>query len=134
VPFHARRTWVVEPIETPVHLAAKLINQSWCNCQGWSTERYLFLNDQTSPDGAFEVAVVKRPDDESGQWFQVESITFGWFTNTPFGKTAEQKAVDAIERIVSGESDPGMESSVAWPIPRPSIESPEQHGRCTHCA
>jgi hypothetical protein len=77
MPLHSKRTWVVVPAESAEWLAEKLVNHSWCSCAGWSLDGYLFLNDQTSPDGAFEVAVVKPPADPGGQWYQVESVTFG---------------------------------------------------------
>ncbi len=92
MPFHKHRTWVVHPAESVEWLAEKLMNHSWCNCQGWSLGGYLFLNDQTSPDGAFEVAIVKPPGEPDGPWWQVESITFGWIQSVPFGETALQKA------------------------------------------
>jgi hypothetical protein len=132
--MHTKRRWVIEPAESPEWLAEMLMNHSWCSCQGWSLGRYLFLNDQTSADGAFEVAVVKIPNPEWGQWYQLESITFGWIRSVPFGETAEQKAVRYIRQAVAGEMDTGAEGNVAWMIPPPSIETPEQHGRCQHCA
>ncbi len=134
MPFHSRRTWVVAPIESAEALADKLIGHSWCNCQGWKLGDYLFLNDQTSPDGAFEVAVVKPPAEPDGQWWQIESITFGWFTNNPFGKTATEKAVEVVQRLVSGSMDPGREEGVAWKCETCHVETPEEHGRCYLCA
>jgi hypothetical protein len=135
MPFHEKRTWVIDPEEpSPEQLAVKFLSRSWCNCQGWRIGRYLFLNDQTSADGAFEVAIVKVPGPEWGWWHQVESITFGWMRSTPFGETAEQKAVRLIREAIAGKMDPGEEDSVAWRIEPPTIETPEQHGRCRHCA
>jgi hypothetical protein len=77
MPLHSKMTWVINPAPSAEWLAEKLIGHSWCSCQGWSLGGYLFLNDQTSPDGAFEVAIVKPPAEEGGPWYQVESITFG---------------------------------------------------------
>ena len=61
MPMHTRRRWVVVPAQSAPRLAEKLVNHSWCSLAGWSLGGCLFLNDQTSPDGAFEVAVVKPP-------------------------------------------------------------------------
>jgi hypothetical protein len=61
MPWHKHRTWVIHPAESVEWLAEKLIGHSWCSCAGWSLGGYLFLNDQTSADGAFEVAVIKPP-------------------------------------------------------------------------
>src|SRR3954454_12737522 len=81
MPWHDKRTWVVHPAPSAEWLAEKLVDHSWCSCAGWSLGGYLFLNDQTSEDGAFEVAVVKPPAEPGGQWVQVESITFGWLSS-----------------------------------------------------
>jgi hypothetical protein len=134
MPFHKKRRWVVHPVGSADELAEKLIGHSWCSCQGWSLGGYLFLNDQTSPDGPFEVAVVKPPAESDGRWWQIESVTFGWFTDDPFGKTAREKARNCIALYVSGAMDPGREQAVARACEPCRIETPEQHGRCGHCA
>jgi hypothetical protein len=145
MPLHKRRTWVIDPAEyTPEELAIKLIDHSWCSCQGWRIGRYLFLNDQTSPDGAFEVAIVRAPEEEGGQWYQVESVTFGWLTSTLVlmqhwqetgrRETPHQLGAGYIRNAVAGKCDPEAEGTVAWAIEPPRIETPEQHGRCAHCA
>lgn len=144
MPLHSRRTWVVVPAESAEWLAEKLVGHSWCSCMGWSLGDYLFLNDQTSPDGAFEVAVVKPPAEPDGSWWQVESITFGWLTSslvlmqhfreTGRRSTPLEPALGHINRCISGEIDPGQPGSVAWPIEPCRVETPEQHGRCIHCA
>jgi hypothetical protein len=144
MPMHKRRTWVVHPAESAEWLAEKLVGHSWCSCAGWSLGGYLFLNDQTSEDGAFEVAIVKLPRFEGDIWYQVESVTFGWLSSpavlmqhwreTGHRTTPEQLALGHISRAVSGECDPSRHGSVAWKIDPPSIETPEQHGRCPLCA
>jgi hypothetical protein len=48
--------------------------------------------------------------------------------------TPEELALDQIKRCISGDLDPGQPGNVAWPIPRLDVETPEQHGRCHHCA
>ena len=134
MPFHKRRTWVVEPIASAEALAEKLIGHSWCSCNAWSLGGYLFLNDQTSEDGAFEVAVVKPPAEPGGPWWQIESVTFGRFRNSPFGKSATEKARACIALYVSGAMDPGREGSVAWKCEPCRVETPAEHGTCMHCA
>jgi hypothetical protein len=133
MPFHSRRTWVIHPAESAEWLAEKLIGHSWCNCAGWSLGGYLFLNDQTSADGAFEVAIVKPAAEPGGQWWQVESITFGWIRNT-LARTAQGQALDYINHAIEGKDDPDRPTSGAWRIPPCDVETPEQHGRCIHCA
>jgi hypothetical protein len=135
---------VLYPAESAEWLAGKLIGHSWCSCAGWSLGGYLFLNDQTSEDGAFEVAVVKPPDDPSGEWWQVESIAFGWldsplvldqhFRETGKRATAGELALAHINKCVSRSLDPGKPGSVAWKIVALDVELPEEHGRCPLCA
>jgi hypothetical protein len=81
----------------------------------------LFLNDSTSPDGAQEFAVVKT-DDGNGKLIQIESITFGWCD--------EAKALEHVRATLAGEYD---RSDFVHEV-APTIETPEQHGRCPHCA
>jgi hypothetical protein len=133
MPLHKQRQWVIQPAESAAWLAEQLIDHSWCSCQGWSLGGYLFLNDQTSPDGAFEVAIVKPPAEEGGPWHQVESVTFGWF-RSEYKHSPVEKARICIEQAIAGRFDPGEEGSVAWPIEPCRVETPEQHGRCGHCA
>jgi hypothetical protein len=144
MPYHWFRTWVVVPIESAEALAEELIGHSWCSCQGWSLGGYLFLNDQTGEDGAFEVAVVKPPAEPGGRWWQIESITFGWlsspivlmqhFQETGKKATPHELALGHIERCISGGLDPGREGSVAWECEPCDVQTPEQHGRCELCA
>src|SRR5205807_9123739 len=126
MPMHKRRTWVVHPVESAEWLAEKLVNHSWCSCAGWSLGGYLFLNDQTGEDGAFEVAVVKPPAEPGGQWWQVESVTFGWLSSesvlmlrwreTGRRWTPEEIALEHIRDAITGKDDPGRPNSVAWKI------------------
>jgi len=141
MPLHRKRRWVIQPAESAVWLPEQLIGHSLCSCQGWSLGGYLFLNDQTSADGAFEVAIVKRPAEEGGHWFQVESVTFGWMRGR-YKLSAVEQAQRCIESAIAGRFDPaiagrfdpGEPGSVAWPIEPCRVETPEQHGRCGHCA
>jgi hypothetical protein len=133
MPLHKSRRWVIQPAESAAWLAEQMIGHSWCSCQGWSLAGYLFLNDQTGPDGAFEVAIVKPPAEAGGQWYQVESITFRWLRGD-FTHTALEKARFIIEAAATGRLDPGQPGNVAWPIAPCRVETPEGHGRCGHCA
>ena len=71
--MHNKRTWSVAKVDREKLIEA-LIHGNWCSCQGWECEGYLFLNDQTSPDGAGEWGVLKVDNISK----QLESITFGW--------------------------------------------------------
>ena len=133
MPLHKKRRWVVQPADSVEWLAEQLIGHSWCSCQAWSLGGYLFLNDQTSADGAFEVAIVKPPATQGDQWFQVESVTFGWLRGK-YKLSVIEQARHCIEAAVAGKFDPGQPGSVAWPIDPCCVETPEQHGRCVHCA
>ena len=88
---------------------------------------------------------MKPPLDETGgPWWQIESITFGWLRSpmvltqhlreTGEHATPEQLALKHINHCLSGAMDPGRPGSVAWLIPRLDVETPQQHGRCHHCA
>src|SRR5438105_1507426 len=133
MPWHDKRTWVVHPASSAEWLAEKLIGHSWCSCQGWSLGGYLFLNDQTSEDGAFEVAIVKPPAEPDGPWWQVESVTFGWMRGN-YKMSAYRKAQIQIEEAIGGFLDHGQPGSVAWKCNPCHTQTPEEHGRCHHCA
>lgn len=119
--MHAHRQWVVTPVASPEELAHKLTEHSWCGCNGFNLNGYLFLNDATSPDGAQEYAIVKQvgPD---GQPWQVESVTFSWCDF--------DRALQIICEVTSGAADDHpWARRVA-----PQLETVEAHGRCRHCA
>lgn len=111
------RKHVVCDVESAEVLAEKLTQHSWCCCTGFRLGGYLFLNDSTSPDGAQEFAVVREEDMK-----QIESITFGWCD--------QAKALQYITQSVAGEFDDVMN----MPIDRKTVETPQQHGHCCHCA
>ena len=116
--MHKRRTFCVSPVATAEDLAEKLTNYTWTLCTGIRLGGYLFLNDSTCEDGAQEYAVIKET--EGGQLLQVESITFGWCDR--------DSALAYIRRTLAGEFDAGGVPLTA------RLETPEQHGRCPHCA
>jgi hypothetical protein len=118
--FHGKRTWSVGPVESAEQLAEKLTQHTWTLCTAFELAGYLFLNDSTSEDGAQEFAVVKRMP--GGTLRQVESITFGWCSET--------QALDYIRRSIAGEFDRADYAKTV----SPRLETPEEHGRCGHCA
>ena len=74
--FHSRRTWRVTKVETPLELAQKLKQHTWCLCAGFVVSGhpdYLFLNDSTSEDALVEFGAVKGGL-EARERVQVESI------------------------------------------------------------
>lgn len=119
--FHYNRVWCVSPVASAEELARKLIETTWCCCTAFELDGYVWLNDSTSPDGAQEFAVVKK-DGGNGAPVQIESITFGWCD--------EPKALEYIRGTLAGEDDQNSFRRQVAPV----LQSPEQHGRCPHCA
>lgn len=124
--MHKRRTWVVTDLEAESDedrgrlmwkLAQKLIGHSWTLCSGWKLGGYLFLNDATCEDGAFEVAVIREADLR-----QVESITFGWITD-PI------TAVAYVRDCIHGKYDAEAWASGIGPA---NLHTPAEH-RATYC-
>ena len=73
--LYKNRVWHVSVVESRDELAEMLTQHVYTPCTAFELEDVLFLNDSTGPDGAQEYAVVKCVD---GEYFQIESITFGW--------------------------------------------------------
>lgn len=118
--FHNNRIWCLGAVASPEELAEKLTNHTWTLCTAFTIvghEDYVFVNDATSEDGALEIGIVKR----TPQGFeQVESITFGWCQLS--------KAHAYILMTIRGEFDhEGRPINV-------SLQTPEEHKRCRHCA
>lgn len=70
MPFHTSRQWAEPATLTDLET---LTEYSWCSCSAWRWGGLLLLNDQTSPDGAFEVSVVREADSAV-----MESLTVSW--------------------------------------------------------
>jgi len=117
--FHRQRQWSIVPIDDAEVLAEKLTQFTWCGCNGFRLGDYLFVNDATSPDGAQEYGVLKPIGEE---FVQIESLTFSWMTLN--------QAQDIIRRVLAGEFDRERYDM----LKAERLESPEQHGRCHHCA
>jgi hypothetical protein len=115
--MHTKRVFQVHDVATKEGLAEKLVGHTWVLCQGFRHGGFLWLNDATSEDGAFEVAVVREADMK-----QVETITFGWMETAVEG-------LKYIDGVLAGEG-------VDWlgTVPRDRIRTPAEHGRCGHCA
>ena len=118
--LHRRRRWSVEVVASAEELAEKLTSRSWCLCAGFELKGYWFLNDAISEDAAQEYAVVKQQGPGGDPW-QVESITMSWCTY--------DEALGYIERAVAGAFDDADFAGAATP----TIEAPEDHGRCPLC-
>ena len=119
--LHHDRVWCVSPVATAEELARKLTETTWCGCTAFSLGDYLWLNDSTSPDALQEFAILKR-DGGLAKPVQIESITFSWCDET--------RALEYIRDTLAGRFD---HSDFRHEI-RPVLQTPEQHGRCPHCA
>ena len=119
--FFQERTWCVTPIESAEELARKLTTIVWTCCTAFELGGYLWLNDSTSPDGIAEFAVLKRQTPD-GQMLQVESITFE--------RCNYDTSVEYIQQTLRGEFDAGDFAHQV--VPR--LQTPQEHGRCHHCA
>lgn len=119
--FHTNRTWCVTPVASAEELANKLTSIVWTCCTAFELDGYLWLNDSTSPDSAAEFAVLKRPS-PGGPLLQVESITFGWCDY--------DTSLAYIQQALRGEFDA---STFAHEV-HPRLQTPQEHGRCHHCA
>lgn len=120
--FHKGRRWCVGPVESADELADWLTQHTMCCCMGFELDGYLFLNDATSPDGAGEYGVVKKPRDTGAAYLQIESITFGWCDF--------EKGLGYIRDILAGQYD---QSEFTHPVEL-NLQTTEEHGRCGHCA
>ena len=119
--MHDNRRWVVTPVESAEDLVRKLTEHTWTCCTAFALGGYLWLNDATCPDGAQEYATIKRCG-RNGKPLQVESITFSWCDC--------RAALRYIRRTLRGEDD---DNDFAFEV-SPTLETPDEHGRCRHCA
>jgi hypothetical protein len=119
--MHSDRVWAVTSAASAEDLARKLTGTTWTCCTAFALDGYVWLNDATGPDGAQEYACLKRQG-PNGCPRQIESITFSWCD--------EQQALELIRRTLRGEYDA---SEFAHDV-RPRLQTPDEHGRCHHCA
>ena len=118
--MHNDRIWCLTPAESAEDLARKLTEITWCGCTAFELKGYVWLNDATSPDGAQEFAVLKQCDD--GTFLQIESITYSWCDY--------DQSLALIKVTLAGEDDVNDFRREVRPI----LQTPEEHGRCHHCA
>jgi len=119
--MHNDRTWCLTPAESAEDLARKLTETTWCCCTAFAIDRYLWLNDATSPDGAQEYAVLLHKEGD-GSFLQIESITFSW--------CSYDEALRFVQQTLRGEDD---RNEWARPV-QPTLQTAAEHGRCPHCA
>ena len=122
--FHHNRIWCLAEVDLPEDLAKKLTELTWCCCQAFKVkghDRYAWLNDSTSADGAQEYAVVKLSRSPNVMT-QIETITFGWCN---YGK-----ALKFTQEALAGKDD---NNDFAIPVTA-VIQAPSEHGSCPHCA
>jgi hypothetical protein len=117
--MHKLRHWTVTDVAAPEELAEKLTQHTWCCCSGFRWNGFLFLNDATSENGAQEYGVF-RADDVTRQ---IESWTCSWM-----------KQDGCLAHIL--ELERSWEQFDSWQskITAAQIQTPDQHGRCHHCA
>ena len=112
--IHNDRIFGVEQISNIESLAHILFHYTWANCAGYLLERYLFLNDSFSPDGAQEYAVFRFSDD---QFIQIESITVSWC-----------HSAELLEALLSR----AMQSQMCMKLQQLHLEDAATH-QCPYC-
>lgn len=121
--MHRTRRWGLAEVESTEALAHMLTESTWTLCSAFFVkghDSYMFLNDATHEDGAFEVAVVKKLTD--GSFLQVESITMSWCDFAG--------ARIHIEDALAGKFDA---FDFVRPV-KPRIDAPGCHHGCHLCA
>jgi hypothetical protein len=144
--MHKNRVWCIAPVATAEELAEKLTQHTWCCCTGFDLDGYLWLNDATCEDGAQEYAVVRKPTADDPHYSQVESITASWCSmlqllryiqDVQSGTAATEIAAGPVvvaKSIADLSVALGVNDQPPAYVVCPRIETPEQHGRCRHCA
>jgi len=144
--MHTNRIWCIARVATAEELAEKLTQHTWCCCSGFELNGYVWLNDATCEDGAQEYAVVRKPTDADPQYRQVESITASWCSQEQLLRYIQDvhsgsPATDCVAGpvvVVCSLADLsialGVNDQPPGYIVHPTVETPEQHRRCRHCA
>jgi len=122
--MHTQRKWCVTEIESAEELARLLTEQTWGCCHAFcvkGTPQYVWVNDSTSSDRLQEYGVIKlnNPD---GVITQIESITTSWCNYS--------EMLQFINRTLAGKDDNSYFSGEVVAI----LQTPQEHGRCQHCA
>lgn len=116
--FETKRTYTIKKVDAAYQLADWLTQMTWCGCNGFEYNGYLFLNDSTSPDGAQEYAIYRILN--NGQHKKTESVTFGWMSY--------QEAVTWIKtRLTKDDAFPTINATVI------NLDDNPAH-RCFMCA
>ena len=119
--MHEDRVWRKREVASAEDLAHKLTKTTWCVCTAFAIDRYLWLNDASSPDGAQEYAVLLHSE-RDGSFVQIESVAFSW--------CSYDEVLRFIEQTLRGEDD---RNEWARPV-QPTLQTAAEHGRCPHCA
>ena len=122
--MHTKRTWSVSEVESAEELARLLTETTFGCCQAFSVRdhpNYVWVNDSTSPDRLQEYGVVKR-NNPDGKIMQIESITTSWCNAS--------EMLRFINRTLAGEDDNSYFAGEVTAI----LQTPQEHGRCQHCA
>lgn len=72
---HPARTFTVHDVDTVDELARLLTRRRWALNAGFRCRGYLFLNDSTSAQGPFELAVVRERDLVESERIRVSQCT-----------------------------------------------------------
>ena len=126
--MHTKRKWCVIEIESAEKLAAILTEEIFGCCNAFCVRgypQYVWANDSTSSDRLQEYGVLKRnpnPLDAHDKIMQVESITTSWCNTS--------EMLRFINRTLAGEDDRNVFALEVDPI----LQTPQEHGRCCHCA
>lgn len=152
---HFSRIWTTGQLpEDSTAAAAEILRcSSWCSCTGWTWRGLLLLNDQTSADGAFELAVLRlygpeRPASlaEERQHFPRRAAALvdiqAWTGKEP---SAVLSAYEQLESLTVSWMDAeklrnhlekihaeGADATV-WERSTVILDRSERH-RCEHCA
>jgi hypothetical protein len=118
--LHDKRIWCITPVSSAEELIDRLHRHTWTLCTGFRLGEYLFLNDATGEDGAQQYAVLH--DRGEGRFRQIESWTVSWMNR-------DQLAQHVADCLAGQLADADWSRTV-----KPTLESPEQHGRCHCCA
>lgn len=116
--WHNQRTWQVFAAASAEWLAEALTQSTWCGCNAFTLEGYLFVNDATCADGAQEYGVLRKKGE---RYVQIESMTFSWMT--------PETGLELIRSVLAGQYD---EQRYGF-IENDRIQTPGRHGRCHLC-
>ncbi|MBI2481290.1 MAG: hypothetical protein HYV60_22410 [Planctomycetia bacterium] len=119
--MHIDRVWCRNAVTSSEELARKLTEMTWCGCTAFAIDRYLWLNDATSPDAAQEYAVLLH-NESDGSFLQIESITMSW--------CSYDEVLQFVEQTLRGEDDCNEWARLV----QPTLQTAAEHGRCLHCA